>query len=301
MKIEFPVNVEYGTPDRVPISDIIDSLSALRQILEEGTENLGIFVPDLTIEKTLISVKRISQESPLRELLLVTLFLTFQKDLEVEIPSAIETFTGQHVPDNYKTIVVLCSLIVVYYGLGYAKDVISKITTNTILKTELDEVIDGLSKQVGVKSDDIRKVLKNKYCRKKSLKAIAVAAIKFLRPSREQNNAPIEFGGKHIEPRLIAETPRQYELEEALKVERARSHRNVALEIHAQDKDRESTGWAAVPKGIDNRRLKVKLVDGVSPEQLWNKDEVTADVVMKYRRTGEDFEPYEIHITRVKE
>ncbi len=45
----------------------------------------------------------------------------------------------------------------------------------------------------------------------------------------------------------------------------------------------------------------MKLVDGVTPEQLWNRDEVTADVVIKYRQSGEGFEPYEIHLTRVKD
>jgi len=301
LQVEFPLRIEYGTPDRVPISDIIDSLTAVRQILEDGSANLGAFIPDLDVEKVQISVKQISQESPLRELFLVALFVTFQKDLESEVPQAIETFTGLPVPDDYRTMVVLASLITVYYGLSFAKDAVSKVVTNTILRSALDEVIGELSKQTGVDVVEIKKVLRKKYIRKKRLKSLAIAAIKFLRPSKEQANAPIEFDDRRIEPRLIEETPRQFELEEALARERYRSHSDVPLEIHAQDKDRDTAGWAAVPKGIEKRRLKMKLVDGVSPEQLWNRDEVKADVVIKYRQTGDGFEPYEIHLTRLKD
>lgn len=301
MQINFPVKIEYGTAARVPISDVIDSLTAVRQILEDGSASLGSIVPDLDVQKVQISVRQISQESPLREIFLVTLFITFQKDLEAEVPRAIETFTGVHVSDDYRTMVVLASLMTVYYGLSFAKDAVSKMVTDTILRSALDEVIEELSKITTIDAGQIRKILRKKYVGKRRLKSLAIAAIKFLRPSKEQSNAPIEFDDRRIEPRLIEESPRQFELEEALSRERYRSHSDVPLEIHAQDKDRETAGWAAVPKGIEKRRLKMKLVDGVSPEQLWNKDEVKADVVIKYRQSGETFEPYEIHLTRIKD
>ena len=43
----------------------------------------------------------------------------------------------------------------------------------------------------------------------------------------------------------------------------------------------------------------MKLVDGVTPDRLWNRDRVVADIVIKSKRVGIDFEPYEIHLLNV--
>ncbi len=213
----------------MPIGDVIDSLIALRQILDEGGSNLGSLVPGLTVEKVQVTVRQISQESPLREIFLVTLYMAFQKDLEVEVPAAFESLTGIEVSDKYNSLLILSSLVVIYYGIGYAKDVISKLTTEHVLKTETDEIMKGLAATIGVPESVIRSALKAKYRSKKRLKSIALAAIKFFRPSRAQANVGIEFGDRKIEPRLIAETPQEYELEGALKRERATFHGDVPL------------------------------------------------------------------------
>ena len=63
-----------------------------------------------------------------------------------------------------------------------------------------------------------------------------------------------------------------------IEAETARQFRGVELELHAQDKDREASGWAAVPKGISDKRLKMRLVDGVSPNELWGRDQIYGDV-----------------------
>ena len=191
MQVDIPLKIVYDTPDRVPIGDVIDSLVALRQILDEGASNLGVFIPDLTVQKVQVTVRRITQESPLQEIFLVTLFLTFQKELEVEVPQAFEAITGISVSDKYDTMLVLSALIVVYYGIGYAKDVISKITTNTILNSKFDDIVRGLSGKIGVREESIKAALRKKYKSKKRLKSIALAAIKFFRPSKTQSNAGI--------------------------------------------------------------------------------------------------------------
>jgi hypothetical protein len=54
-----------------------------------------------------------------------------------------------------------------------------------------------------------------------------------------------------------------------------------------------------VPKGITERRLKMKLVDGVTPNELWGHDAVKGDIIVLYKRVGTDVVPTEIHLTKI--
>jgi hypothetical protein len=81
--------------------------------------------------------------------------------------------------------------------------------------------------------------------------------------------------------------------------EYSRPFQRVQLELHAQDKDREASGWAAIPRGITDKRLRMRLVDGVVPSELWGRDHVHGDIIIKFKRVGTDMVPTEIHLTRV--
>ena len=299
MQVDIPIKVEYQTPATVPIGDVIDSLIAMRLLLEEGSYNLGHFVPGLTVEKVSINVRSISQESPLREILLVSLFLAFQKQLEAEVPAAIEKLIGIQISDQYDTIITVSALILVFYGAAFAKDLISEAATKSSLREQLDNLVSELADSIGSSPEIVRKKLDERYKPKGRLKVLTTSAVNFFRPSKSQDNAPIVFGERRIEPRLIADVPQEHIYNEATKLEKSRNFHAVALDLHAQDRDKDSSGWAAIPIGISNRRLKMKLVDGVTPDQIWNRNNVKGDITVKYRRVGMDFEPYELHLNRV--
>ena len=299
MQVTVPFHMEYETPGSVPIGDVIESLTALKLLIEEGGFNLGHIVPNLSVEKVQVNVRSISQQSPLRELLLVTLFLAFQKQLEAEVPPAIESLLNVQVSKEYDTIVTVSVLMLIFYGVGYAKDLISNVTTRTQTQKMLDRLIGEFSKETGVAEEDVRKRLKARYKPRGRMKLLAASAVKFFKPSKDQGNVPITVGRRKIEPRLIREVPTDFAFNDASKLERSRNHSSIALDLHAQDKDKELAGWAAVPVGISGKRLRMKLVDGVTPDQLWNRDSIIGDIVMKYRRVGMEFEPYEIHLSRV--
>ena len=104
---------------------------------------------------------------------------------------------------------------------------------------------------------------------------------------------------REISKDVISDIPANYLYEEVIEAETSRQFPRVELELHAQDKDREASGWAAVPKGISDKRLKMRLVDGVSPNELWGRDQIYGDVIVMYKRVGTDMVPTEIHLTRV--
>jgi hypothetical protein len=128
VQVDLPFTVEYLTPGVVPLGEVIDSLIALQSLIEEGGSNLPLFVSGLQIEAIRVNVRSIIQESPLREVFLVSLFLAFQKDLEAEIPAMVEHITGQPIPEGFETLVTLSVLIALFYGAGYIKDIVTRTT-----------------------------------------------------------------------------------------------------------------------------------------------------------------------------
>jgi hypothetical protein len=299
MRVEMPFEVKYLTEGAVPIEDVIDSLVSVKILIEEGGYNLGYLVRGLRIEQVQVNISSISQESPLRELLLVAFFLATQKDLEQEAPAVIEKLTGIHVPDDFKTLVTLSVLAALFYGAGYVKDMISAASINSSIKKQLDSIIKDLAERTGKTEEQIRKFFDEHYKPKPKIKVLASAAVKFFRPSKSQSNAPIRVNDREISTDVVSDLPPSYSYEEVLDAEYSRPFQRVELELHAQDRDREASGWAAVPKGITDKRLRMRLVDGVVPSELWNRDKVHGDIIVKFKRVGTDMVPTEIHLTRV--
>jgi len=299
MRVDLPFAVEYGTPAVVPIEEIIDSLISVRGLIEEGGANLPYFIDGISVDQVQVYVRSISQESPLKELLLVSFLLAFQKDLEKEVPEMIQQFTGAHVPEQFHTLVTIGVMVVLFYGAAYVKDVVSSLHQNSSVKKQLSSLIAELSVMTGKTEDEIRKFLDDRYKAKGRAKTLASMAVAFFRPSKSQSNAPVKIGGRDIGSDVVKDVPAEYAYEEALAVETSREHRGVELELHAQDRDRDRTGWAAVPRGISDKRLKMRLVDGVSPTEIWGKNHIRGDIVVKYKRTGVDVIPTEIHLSRI--
>lgn len=299
MEVCVPIHIEYDTPATVPISDVIDSLVSIKMLIEEGGQNIGLIVPGLTVEKININVRSVSQESPLREILFVSLFLVFQKDLEGEVPPLIEKLTGLNIPENAETVVSLSFLLVTFYGLAYAKELLVKLHDNDVLEKKLDDLVNEMANETLVEPGEIRAKLDEKYKTKARMKLLAATAIKFFKTSKNQGNAEIKIGRRRLEPKLISEIPDSYVFEESVNLETVKNFENITLDLHAQDIDKKSSGWAAVPLNISSERIRMKLSNEVSVNQLWNREKITADITVKYRREGLDFEPYELTVTRV--
>ena len=301
MQIDIPFQVEYQTANTVPIGEIISSLRALERILEESGNSLELFQPDISIQNVQVSIQSITHQSPLRELLIVSVFVAFQSSLVEEVPSILEKISGQPIPDNYDTILTLLALVIIFYGAEYIKEIAVKSSANSAVKNQLDSLITELARETGYTYESIKEKLDKKYLKKNIIKRLANSTVQFFRPSKSQSNAPITVGSRKIARETIADVPAEYIYEEEKAAQKSSEHFNVELELHAQDKDRESTGWAAIPNGLSSRRLKMKLVDGVSPDDLWGRDKIRGDIVLISKRSGFDFIPSEIHLTRVKD
>jgi hypothetical protein len=299
MELQVPLSIEYNTEGTVPLDEVIDSLIGTRQLIKEGTQLIPLLIAGSDLERTSISVRSITHESPLRELLVVTIFLTFQDDLVREAPELIEGITGRSVPDGLETLVTALVLIVTFYGIGVIKDLISGKATSGPSKKMLNELIEEVSATTGKTKEEIEKILKERYSKKGRINQLSRSAIKFFTPSKKQNNAPIKFSNKKIDRSTVADTPDSYIFEDANSKEFHKEFKSRKITLFAQDRDRADRGWAGTIDGIVEKRTKMKLVDNVTSDQIWQREEVTGSGVIIYNKSNPE-NPIEIHLSEIE-
>lgn len=299
MRIDVPFSVTYEVKNATPIEDVIESLVSLKLLIEEGGYSLPYLIAGLEVEQVQVRVSQITQESPLKEVLMIGIYLAVQKDLEREVPALFEKITGIHAPDEFKTILTISVLVTIFYGVAYVKDLMAARLKNSRIEAQLRNLTKDLANRTGKTEEEVQRFLDERYKPKGKIKLLSEAAYGFFKPSKAQSNAPIEVNDRTVTSDVISDVPPDYSYEEVLSAETAKPHYGIQLELHAQDRDRDSSGWAAVPQGITDKRLKMKLLDGVTPSQLWGRNTVRGDIVVKYKRTGFDIAPTEIHLTRI--
>lgn len=92
MEVRFPYQIFYEVPADVPVADAIESLLGAERLLLDIGPLLERLIPELEVQVR-VYVREVSQHS-LREVLLTALFLTYQKDLEKEVPDLVKTVWG---------------------------------------------------------------------------------------------------------------------------------------------------------------------------------------------------------------
>jgi hypothetical protein len=220
--------------------------------------------------------------------------------LQRDIPELVKEFTGAELPTSTHALVTLLVVIAIVYGADYIKSLVSNGTKDTLTSEWKRSLIEDLAAKTGRPYAEIKLALDRRYGKSSRLKRLADASVKFFQPSKRQGNALIEIGDKRIDPHFIESTEPDFIFEDVSSAEKSKNIYGVRLQIHQKDIDRENSGWAAVPIGLHSKRLPMKLVDGVTADQVWGNDEITADIVLISKRKGIDFVPSEIHVTRVK-
>ncbi len=298
-EITLPLSIEYETKGITPISDVIAALQAADIAIQDAISLLPSIFPGLHIEQSSTNVRRLTQESPLRELFGVTLLVAFQDDLKSEIPPMIETILNTKIPDHYDSIVTVVTMIVLFYGAAFLKDAAVKTVENGALRRQVNSLIEQMSKSTGMTEEQVRAIFDAKYSKPGPVKRLAKAVKGFFIPAQREGSVPVNFDRKRIERDVIREVPYPDEFKDKEDFERYTPYYGAELEIHAQDKDKINTGWAAIPVGISDKRLRMKLVEPVTAHDLWTKDAVKADVIVVSKLTADGYVPSELQIMKV--
>lgn len=300
-EIKLPLSITYDTKGVTPLADVIGALQAAEVAIEDAISFLPSIIPGVHIEQSSINVRSLSQESPLRELFALTLIVGFQDDLKTEIPPMLEDLFNTKIPDQYDSIVTVMTMIVLFYGAAFLKDAAVKTVENGALRRQVNALIAQMSRSTGMTEDEVRAIFDAKYGKPGPVKRLAKAVKGFFVPAQREGDVPIVFDRKTVDREVIREVPYPQEFKDKEDFEKYTPHHEIILEIHAQDKDKIKTGWAAIPKGITDKRLRMKLVEPVTAQNLWTKDSVKADIIVISTLTADGYIPSEIQITKVYE
>lgn len=298
MRYDVPFSVRYVTDKPVPIREIIESLQGVDALLTEAAGTLPGLLKGIEVEHIEIRVSQIEQASPLRELFVLSLFLTFQDDLEAEVPEHIGRLVGHPIPDNLDTIVTLSALIIAFYTVGIIKDLTVGRLAAGPAKKQLDGLIRELASETNVSEDVIRARLEERYAKRPAWKKAVTAVGRFFRPSKQQDSAPMEVGNHYLDHDTVRDVPRAHEIKAEIDRPPFESFENVLLDLHAQDRDHGGRGWAATIPNVIDKRVRVKLMPGVHAADLWQTETVRGDVTVLFEQVADRREPKEIHLHR---
>lgn len=300
-KIQLPMSVVFETEGVTPIADVVISLQAVEALSADAVALLPSLISGLKVESHSVNVEKLTQESPLREIFSVTIFLAFQEKLEGEVPALLEDIFKTKIPDDYDTILTLVFVVVVFYGIGLAKDVGTSVIDNNKTKKLMRNLLEELSSSAGKSTEEIENMLRSRFDKPNLVKRVIRKSVDFFRPSQQDSNAPLTLDRMHIDSDTVREVPVGISVEDDRDLETYKTITNVELSIHAQDKDKQATGWAAFIQGVTEKRLKMKVMSPILPSQVWGKDTVNGDVVIVSKLSGDDYIPAEIHLIGIRD
>lgn len=299
IEIRVPHKILYQVDKPVPIADVIASLLATEQLMRNVAPLLEECFPGVHVEKIELSVGEISEGS-LKEILYTALFLSIQKDLEKQVPAAIEYLTG-HKVTGYESIVTLIFCVVLFYGADFIYSQVNRGAFSKRIRKHLKDAIKELSGESGISEERISQILEKAYG-KSRIRVLAQSAINFFQPSKNANNAPILISDdRKIARATVADVPSEAQIEEAEVPQLVQQFENVQIEIHAQDVDRTKSGWAAVVPKVTQKRLKMELAPPLKPSDVYLKQHIRGDVmVILQKRSDGSYQPTTVHLMHIR-
>lgn len=302
MEVSFRHGLTYETESITPVQHIADSLIANERLLNEAIYILGSLVDGLEISEVRIAVKSVVHESPLKEIYWAGLILTFQEDLVQEIPLLLEQLFNVDISDQYNTLVIVTVLLLAFYGADYVYRRINPDVSSRKIKRMFDGLVADTANILGKSESEVREELERQYGEVR-LKQLAKAAIRFFSPAKIKKGASIRPEvGPEVPADVIEDIPSQQDVEDFEPPEVSETFENVEIEIHQQDVDYSSSGWAGILRGLHDKRLRMRLYPPITPEDIYTKIVVTGDVILVSRRNDVgNYVPYMFHLVRIKE
>lgn len=285
--------IVYEVTDDVAVEDLIKSLEANTRLLRETGKLLSEIIPGLEIDSGKVSVVYVSQQSPLREILALSVFVTYQDELEQEVPQLIQALTGEQIPDRYDTLVTVLVMLIAIYGISKAFDLLFPGRQKESLEENESRLLRRAAELTGATIVRVRDALETLFSGR-SRRTLVTASQKIFAPSRNQSDAPIRtttgedlISGDAVRlAQSAAGIPFETE-EDDLPQSYSEFYRNVRVILHAMDRDRKRTGWAGHVPSIFDDRIPMHLEKTQDPEKVFGKDEIIGDILLTWEENEE--------------
>ncbi|WP_298328941.1 hypothetical protein [Asticcacaulis sp.] len=293
MEITLNHGVEYEIVDPVSVEDLVKSIEAHARLLRATSDLISELVPGLQIETKKVSVVYLSQQSPLKEAFAVGLYLTYQKELEKEVPELIEALTNTKIPDRYDTLVTVLVMLVAIYGISKALDTLFPGKSKANIEETKESLTSQAAKIIGVTSKRLIVALEVLF-KGRSERVLVNSSQKMFAPTRNQTFASIRDArgqvlvGQDATRDAQAASGLPYEIEDNDDAETSSQfHQGVRIILHAMDKDRKKSGWAGHCPDLFDERIPMHLEKTLKPEKIFGHDEIKGDILLTSEEDAE--------------
>jgi hypothetical protein len=296
--------VEYDLDGISSVAAVAESLIANERLAKEAALLLEALVPGLIIERTNVSVRRVVQESPLKEAFVVALVATFQPKLEHDLPTIITDLTGVVVPEHYHTVLSLFVMIIAVYGISKAIDLLFPSNSKKELDEDYKNLVLVAGDLINIPPPQIETAVRARYSRRRISQVTSLVRGYFAPTTGREKARIVAPDGSEISAPALKEIPHfaiPQTIGDTEKTE-TQFENNKRIILHAMDRDRGKLGWAAHIPSLFEDRVPMKLDKTIDPEALFTKRQVTGDVLVVYNIDEEGNRiPSELHLLRIRE
>ncbi len=289
MIIRLPHEVTYELDEHVIVNEVAASLLAQERLFREAMSLLISCLPGANLEKVTIEFQSVTQQSPLKEMLAAALYLTFQNDLEEEVPQLIHDMTGYELPSQYDTLATVLVMLIAIYGISALHKRIAGNGNPKSLKRDFALLLDKVAKDMNVSPEVIEEKIANRFNGNKRNNIIKSAKAFFTPAKRYNAKAITSSKGDMISRDAIQETPS--EIDEAIfepEMEEFELH-DTNVEIRAHDRDRSKAGWYGIIQEVSSKRTKMHVASSIDPEMIFEKTSIRGSVLV-VREANDDGE-----------
>lgn len=298
MELALPHSVTYAVGDDVPVTLVARSLLASERLIHESFRLLEDLEPGLSVSRVAVAVREVSQHSPLRQLLVATLVVTFQEDLERTVPSLLEAITGRDIPPNAEALVTILVVVIALSIIDRAIKAVWPDKETKKLRRDLARQVERLAQLTGKEVQEIERVLEDRFDVTPT-RSLLDKARDFVLPAKARNGEILAGDTTIVSREAIQEVPDDIDraiAEAPVHYERAR----VAIEVHRADRDENKHGWRAIIPAISERKVRMELAPTIAPSELYGKTLIIGDVLVQEATDAIGaVEPRTYHLLRV--
>ncbi|PIW29172.1 MAG: hypothetical protein COW30_05530 [Rhodospirillales bacterium CG15_BIG_FIL_POST_REV_8_21_14_020_66_15] len=280
MEIHLPHEITYDFDEQATVEEVAKSLLAQERLVREAVAIFASCFDGLEVTSTKVTFVSVSQESPLKEILAAAIFLQYQSDLVIEVPSLIRDLTGVEVPSEYHTLITVFVLVAAIYGASYLYERFSKRGSASALPKEYERLIQAAADAINVSPTVVEEAVERRLGKGRK-RSIARAARDFFAPAQRHKARSIKSARDlEIGSDVIGEVPSDIDIESFEAETDSYLMENVAIEFQAHDLGGLKRGWAAVVPEVSESRKSMHIDPSVNVEAIFTKKEARGDVIV---------------------
>ena len=267
--------------------------------------SLKLCFPALSLSQVVSLLRRCHNSHRSGNLFTLAVVMTFQKDLETEIPGLISQMTGIEISDKYDTLLTVIVMILAIWGISTAFDAIFHGRKHRHLDSERQRLIGVASDLVQVPADAIEEAVEAASSGQRR-RAIASAAQRFFFPAKRSGKVEIRSRVPEASIRYGAVDEARSVIGVLVKEDDTSSQPasefefDVEIVLHATDRDRFRQGWAGHIPGVIDIRVPMRIDKTIPPESPFGRQVVRGDVLVVSDVTEEgDLKPREFVLLRL--